>query len=283
MTDREIIMKQFFRHKYLTTIIGLMFSLLASVVYATDTDLWRESGDKKESIDHSRWQTILTTYITEKQVNQDTPAINLFSYGKVSAEHKQLLKRYLDDLQAIDPREYTEKEQFAYWVNLYNALTVDLILDNYPVKSITKLGSLLSFGPWDEDAAEVAGETLTLNDIEHKILRPIWKDPRIHYAVNCASFGCPNLSTDVFTADNTEALLEKAAHDYINHPRGLTLEGNKLTLSKIYKWYADDFGQSEQDFLIHVKQYAKPSLVKRLSGFDGKIRYEYDWSLNEPK
>lgn len=128
----------------------------------------------------------------------------LFRYAEVTKEDKTLLNDYLDQLSKLDPREFNRQEQYAYWVNLYNALTVKLILDNYPVASITKLGGLFSFGPWDEKVFTVAGQTLTLNDIEHRILRPIWKDPRTHYAVNCASLGCPNLQSQAFTAQNTE-------------------------------------------------------------------------------
>ena len=261
---------------------GLLYITWINVAYATDTDLWREAGTKTAAIYHSDWQVILDTYLREDKEGELQPALNVFNYADVTASDKRLLKAYLDKLQAIDPREYSQKEQFAYWVNLYNALTVDLILDNYPVKSITKLGPLLSFGPWDEPAAVVAGESLSLNDIEHKILRPIWQDPRIHYAVNCASIGCPNLSMRVFTAENTEVLLERAARDYINHPRGVSLQGNRLKLSKIYQWYADDFGESEQDLLAHLAQYAKPALAQRLQSFTGKIGYDYDWSLNQP-
>ncbi|MCV5656507.1 DUF547 domain-containing protein, partial [Escherichia coli] len=82
--------------------------------------------------------------------------------------------------------------------------------------SITKLGGLFSFGPWDQDVIIINGKSLTLNDIEHRILRPIWQDPRTHYAVNCASLGCPNLQTQAFTAENTQALLESAAKTFIN-------------------------------------------------------------------
>ena len=291
-------MKSFACCKFFLSMIGVLLFTFAGSVYATGTDFWRKSGNKVTSINHNDWQVILNNYITEEKTienkiteektienknSDEVPTINLFNYHAVSSEHKRLLKHYLDTMQAIDPREYSREEQFAYWVNLYNALTVDLILQNYPVKKITKLGPLFSFGPRDEKIAAVAGEMLTLNDIEHKILRPIWQDPRIHYAVNCASFSCPNLSATAFTASNTEALLERAARDYINHPRGLSVQDNKLTLSKIYKWYVDDFGDSDEGVLAHILQYANPALKQRLESFNGDIAYTYDWSLNEPE
>ncbi len=272
--------------KRLILLVGALsvFSILTSSrTQAMNTNIWRVQGDNTDGIDHSSWQVILDTYIEYKQDISNYPPVNLFCYRNVSKQDRLNLTAYLDYLQSIDPRNYPKTEQFAYWVNLYNALTVDLILKNYPIKSITKLGSLFSFGPWDETIAKVAGHALTLNDIEHHILRPIWQDPRIHYAVNCASFSCPNLSDKAYTAANAEALLEQGAHDYVNHPRGLNLRGNKLELSKIYKWYSDDFGDSEKEVIDHIIRYVNPVLRNRLKSFNGKINYRYDWRLNESK
>jgi len=276
------ILKRSFFQPYLWMATILCSVMVSGYVQATTTDIWNKEGVNRTAIDHSNWQMILDKYIKIQKLDKQ-PGINFFNYKTVSAKDRAILVGYLEKQQAIDPRDYSKKEQFAYWVNLYNALTIELILDNYPVKTITKIGPLLSFGPWDEDAAEVAGEVLTLNDIEHKILRPIWNDPRIHYAVNCASYSCPNLSQQAFTADNTESLLDQAAKDYVNHPRGVSFNGNRLMLSKIYKWYADDFGSSEQELLTHITQYAMPELAKQLNVFDGKITYDYDWRLNESK
>ena len=220
-------------------------------------------------------------------VANDPSDVNLFNYKGVRKSDRAVLDNYLGAMQKLDPRSYNKAEQQAYWINLYNALTVQLILDNYPVKSITKLGeSLFAFGPWDDDAAVVQGKTLSLNHIEHKILRPIWKDPRIHYAVNCASYSCPNLSAKAFTAKNTEQLLNDGAIAYVNHPRGVTVKGEDLLISSIYDWYLVDFGDNQKSLLKHLKQYAKPDLKKQLDAFNSKrgdIEHNYDWSLNEPK
>ena len=160
------------------------------------------------------------------------------------------LASYLASLQSLDPRDYSRAEQKAYWINFYNALTVQVVADAYPVKSIKdisesllgKLGRIFG-GPWDDVHAKVAGLDLTLNNIEHGILRPIWRDNRIHYAVNCASYGCPNLSPTAFTADNTEELLEAGARAYVNHPRGVEfIDDDFIIISSIYKWYVADFG-----------------------------------------
>ncbi len=251
---------------------------------ATDTDtetqaFWNVANEESaENIDHGDWQELLEAYVVEAE----WPGVNLFDYGEFEEDDLEVLESYLATMQAIDPRQYSGAEQQAYWINLYNALTVKLILDNYPLESITKLGSgLASFGPWDDPAAIVAGQTLSLNDIEHSILRPIWRDNRVHFAVNCASIGCPNLQTTAFTAANLNDLLEKGARDYMAHPRGMKFEGDSLILSKIFDWYGEDFGSNEQEVLSTLSTYAPRAVKDKLIDYQGRIKYEYDWSLNE--
>ncbi|GAM62537.1 hypothetical protein JCM19232_1694 [Vibrio ishigakensis] len=260
------------------TTLRSLWLLLATLVSfsalaAPKAELWSfwDKHGSSTGISHQAWQDILDKYlVTEGEYT-------LFRYGQVSQQDKTKLQNYLKALSGVDPRTYTKPEQYAYWVNLYNALTVDLIIKEYPVKSITKLGGLFSFGPWDQELITVQGKELTLNDIEHKILRPIWNDPRTHYAVNCASLGCPNLQTQAFTADNTEALLEQAANTFINSNKGANLKGNSLELSSIYDWFAVDFG-GEKRVLAHLAKY-RPELAD----FSGKVRFEYDWNLNQAK
>ncbi|GAM76871.1 hypothetical protein JCM19241_5767 [Vibrio ishigakensis] len=260
------------------TTLRSLWLLLATLVSfsalaAPKAELWSfwDKHGSNTGISHQAWQDILDKYlVTEGEYT-------LFRYGQVSQQDKAKLQNYLKALSGVDPRTYTKPEQYAYWVNLYNALTVDLIIKEYPVKSITKLGGLFSFGPWDQELITVQGKELTLNDIEHKILRPIWNDPRTHYAVNCASLGCPNLQTQAFTADNTEALLEQAASTFINSNKGANLKGNSLELSSIYDWFAVDFG-GEKRVLAHLTKY-RPELAD----FTGKVRFEYDWNLNQAK
>ncbi|GEM78310.1 DUF547 domain-containing protein [Vibrio superstes] len=230
---------------------------------------WDKHTQSTQSIDHSQWQALLDAYLVERGEN------TLFRYASVTDKDKQALKAYVSSLADIDPRQYSQAEQYAYWVNLYNALTVDLILDNYPVKTITKLGGLFSFGPWGKEIIEVAGKPLSLNDIEHRILRPIWQDPRTHYAVNCASLGCPNLQTQAFTAENTEQLLEQSAHAFINSDKGAKLSNGKIQLSSIYDWFAVDF-DGEKGVLKHLARY-RPELTS----FKGKVSFDYDWKLNK--
>jgi hypothetical protein len=158
------------------------------------------------------------------------------------------------------------------------------VLENYPVKSIRRInGGLLGTGPWNQQVITVAGIELSLNDIEHRILRPIWRDPRIHFAVNCASLGCPNLAADAYTVENIEALLEQGAHDYINHPRGVMFsDKDVLILSSLFNWYDIDFGATREERLQYLAGYAEPELATQLANYSGKIKYAYDWKLNQP-
>ena len=243
---------------------------------------WQASVETNAaSIDHSAWQSLLDSYLTSHP-----SGINRFDYAalKASAEDAARLAGYLTSLQELDPRHYSRQEQQAYWINFYNALTVRVVVDAYPVDSIRDIyQGWLPLGPWDDVHAEVAGLPLTLNTIEHGILRPIWRDPRIHYAVNCASHGCPNLAPTVYTAANTEALLEAGARAYINHPRGVRfVDDGSLLLSSIYEWYVEDFGGTEKTVIDHLIQYAEAELAARLKTFSGSIDYAYDWNLNTP-
>ena len=176
-------------------VCATFLTLLAGVANAAPPPekwaLWDQiEVDSTATIDHSLWQAVLEKYVVESP-----DGINRFSYGAVAGEGREQLTGYLRAMAAIDPRDYNAAEQQAYWINLYNALTIDVVL-KYPSKgSILRMGErFFAVGPWDDEVIEVAGEDLTLNDIEHRILRPIFKDHRVHYAVNCASIGCPNLS-----------------------------------------------------------------------------------------
>ncbi len=246
-------------------------------------DAANESNPKK--IDHSAWQQLLDGYL-----RVHSSGINKFDYAalKKNAKDRTKLESYLDYLQKIDPRDYSRAEQKAYWINFYNALTVKVVADAFPVKSILEIcedrvsGSQCS-GPWKEVRAKVAGRGLTLDNIENDILRPIWKDNLIHYGVSCASYGCPNLLQTAFTGENTQKLLNGAAREYVNHPRGVSfMEDDLIVISSIYDWYSEDFGKSKQNIIRHLVSYADEGLAKRLRKFKGTMDYEYDWSLNCP-
>ena len=280
-------MTNFLRKPYIALLlIGKVFAIVAAVhVY----HLWQartahanpafeqHAQDSEAQVDHSDWQEVLDNYLVQSEKSGHT----LFKYGDVSDDHKAQLEDYIDDLQDISPKTLNRDEQFAYWVNLYNAVTVNLIIDSYPVKSIKEIGSVINLGPWDDVVVEVDGQEMTLNNIEHGVLRPIFGENRVHYAVNCASLGCPNLQPQALTADNLEEQLEIAAEDFINHSKGVNLQGDEMTLSSIYDWFGSDFGGSQETVLEHIYNYASPELEAKLDAFEGKIKYDYNWQLND--
>ena len=219
---------------------------------------WNTSDESNaSSIDHSSWQELLNVYLDAKHAS----GIHRFNYAalKDSEDDQQSLRKYLVSLTSLDPRQYARQEQLAYWINLYNALTVYVVTGRYPVESIREIKSgLINFGPWDKELIIIQGQKLTLNNIEHGILRPIWRDPRLHFAINCASIGCPNLSPEVYRSDNLERLLEEGSSDYVNHPRGVSIEGDRLTVSSLFDWWKDDLVARTRLFLSISRSMQNP-------------------------
>ncbi|MBE8158137.1 MAG: DUF547 domain-containing protein [Betaproteobacteria bacterium] len=259
----------------------LLSIVCAAANAAPKPDLWAfwdKHGAQTGAVSHDAWGAFLARHLSAKD------GIALLDYGGVSAEDKKSLDEYAAMLAAAPVRDFSRPEQLAYWINLYNALTVKTVLENYPVSSIKKISSgFLPTGPWDDKLIKVDGEELSLNDIEHRVLRPIWKDARLHYAVNCASIGCPNLAAEAWTAENAEEMLEAAAAAYINHPRGAEVKNGKLQVSSIYAWFAEDFGGGDAAVIAHLKKYAAPELRAQLEGISEIADDDYDWSLNGKK
>lgn len=236
------------------------------------------------AVDHGVWSKLL-----KDNVVPGADGVNRVRFTALKGDAHKALKGYVAALEAVDVAKLDRPEQFAFWANLYNAKTIDVVLDKYPVKSIKDIslgGGLLTLvtgGPWKAKIVKVKGQELSLDDIEHGILRPLFKDPRVHYAVNCASFGCPNLGTEAFTGAKLDTQLDAAARAFVNHPRGIRVEGGKVRASSIYSWFQADFGGSDKGVLDHVRKYAGPQLKASLEGVTAIADYDYDWSLIEAK
>ena len=193
------------------------------------------------------------------------------------------LDSYIQNLATYPVDALDRREQYAYWLNLYNALAVRLVLSRYLVLSIRDIdfgGGPIGDGPFDRKLVAVLGEPVSLSDIRNRILRPIFNDPRLHYGLCDAAIGAPNLQRRVFTGDRVDRMLDGAALDYVNHPRGVRREGPRLVLSGLYDWYATDFGETPASVLSHVRRYASPGLVTHL-GSALALHHEFDWSLND--
>lgn len=261
-----------------------LFVPRAEALFAPKSDLWERwtahSPAATVSIEHGEWDAFLAGNLVEH-----SDGVNRIAYAKVSDADRRRLKGYLAALSAVPISDFSRSEQRAYWINLYNALTVDVVLDHYPVDSIRDISispGFFSLGPWGKKLIRIEGEEVSLDDIEHRILRPIWKDPRIHYAVNCASLGCPKLLPRAFTAANTEALLEEGARDFINSDHGARFDSDeRLTASSIYDWFQEDFGGDEAGVIAHLRIYAQPALAAKLEGVTDVYDFDYDWTLND--
>lgn len=262
-----------------------MLSLAASINFAQANDInkvfSRHDANSTVVPDHSIWDRLLKTYITKG--NDD---LNLVNYKAFKETGRVDLTKYLKLLEATDVTKLNRADQYAFWLNLYNAKTIDVVLDHYPVASIRDIDispGIFSNGPWGKKVTTINGIALSLDDIEHKILRVLWKDPRVHYGVNCASIGCPNLATEAYTGEKLDAQLDTGAIGFVNSTRGVKVENGNVTVSKIYSWFNEDFGSSEENILKHIRQYASTDLKKQLEGKADIYDYEYDWALNEPK
>ena len=267
------------KHFHFNVIAALFFhlALFAAPTFGGEFDHWRQTADTATRIDHAAWQALLTRYV---KAHDD--GVNRFEYGAVDANNRAQLDAYLGALEKVTVTKLRDDEQLAYWINLYNALTVRVILDHYPIDSIRDIRyNWLVFGPWKEKLTEVEGRKLSLDDIEHEIVRPIFGDSRIHYAFNCASIGCPNLQPIAFTRDNLESLLDRAAREYINHPRGVRFDGRRVIGSSLYDWYQSDFGRDKREVIGHLRQYANAGLRARLADVEAIDDFFYDWSLND--
>lgn len=243
-----------------------------------DAPFRRHDAESTSRFDYSKWAKFLNAY-----VRADADGIHRVDYAAVGELETKRLGAMIDELAAVDPGTLSRDEQMAYWINLYNAVTVKTVLDHHPVESIRDIAlppAGEGGGPWDAPLVEVLGRRLSLNDIEHRILRPIWADARIHYAVNCAALGCPNLAAVPYTGRHVDGLLDRAAAAFVNHRRAVRFEHARLHLSSLFEWYADDFGADLEERLEHLAEHAREPLALRLEAFDGEIVYDYDWALN---
>lgn len=222
-----------------------------------------------QPVDHSLWAELLKAHVKEGVVN----------YLAFKNDEKKL-DRYLGYLETIDPETLTREAQFAFYINVYNAWTVKLILTEYPgIDSIKDIGGFFS-SPWKKKIVRLNGKILTLDNVEHDILRPRFKDPRVHFAVNCASIGCPPLWPEPYRGEILDRQLDEATEAFINNPERNRLEGDTLNVSKIFKWFKEDFSSNIVGF---IQRYAKGSfkttLEQKASSVD--IEYlDYDWGLN---
>ena len=228
------------------------------------------------TFDHSAFDALLGEY-----VKPDAEGLNRVDYRGLRADAGKL-DAYIAALEAAKPSQLSPDEAHAYWINLYNAKTLDVVLEHYPVESIRDInlgGGFFAIGPWKKDLLTVEGVDLSLDDVEHRIVRAIFRDPMSHYGLNCASYSCPNLMTDAYTGENLDAMLRESGEAYVNHSRGVEIMDHGLRVSRIYKWYAEDFG-GEDALKAHWTELMDPAKAARLEGKEVR-GHMYDWKLND--
>ena len=247
--------------------LGLVFIMIIFLLAGT---FGSALPSRASTVNHEIWAELLGKYITPGGVDYT---------GFKAAEDR--LDQYLKVLEDTDPEKLPRNEQYAYYINAYNAWTIRLILSGYPgVKSIKDFGTILK-SPWQKKWVRINGKVITLDNVEHNILRPRFKDPRVHFAINCSAASCPPLRPEPYLGPTLDQQLDDSTRSFVNDANSYRFEGNTLYVSRIFKWFSEDF---DEDALGFYLKYAKGDLKEKLTGQKDNIQVKYlhyDWSLND--
>ncbi len=251
------------RRKFLGSILILLLLSISTSLKAGETELYQV------------YRELLQAHVAE----------GIVDYRGFKKDEK-LLDRYLDELDRTDPETLTDEQRLAFYINAYNGYTIKLILDNFdnnsPPSSIKKIGTLFK-SPWKIKFAKVGGAVYTLDNIEHDIIRKQWHEPRIHFAVNCASKSCPPLISEPYIGSSIDAQLEASTRTFLADTKMNYLEGKTLYVSSLFKWYSEDFDKEPVQFFLDHTEGELHEQLSRL-GNDITVKYlDYDWSLNSNK
>ncbi len=233
-----------------------------------------------DSIDHSSFDTLLQKYVDEDGM------VNYKDWGASSADRESLLT-YINSLSAANPNTRSSKESaLAFWINSYNAVTIEGILQVYPTTSIRNhTAKVAGYNIWHHLKLNVAGSEYSLNDIEHNVLRKM-DEPRIHFAIVCASIGCPRLLNQAYVAENLEEQLQVNTRDFFSRSQNLQYDSasSTLQLSSLINWFADDFGKDSNGQVTYLAPYFPKQVQTAISTRGFNISYlDYDWNINEQK
>ena len=242
--------------------------------YRVEADSRTEQPVGDAVFSHDLYDQVLQEHVDENgQVN----------YTKLKANPEKF-EAYLDLLAVTNPAEWSYNEQLTFWINAYNALVIKGVVDHYPITSVRKVKLFNGF--FSRLKFQVAGKTYTLDEIEHGILREEFPDPRVHFALACASSSCPPLGNRAFSAVTLEEDLETVTFNFIRNPEQVRIDRSKRTvyLSKIFKWYDADFKEGYDGVVDFLADYLPPEDAEYLLSTDVELRYlDYDWTLNDQK
>lgn len=255
---------------------GLFVTLLMgfTCTNTATTDTTPAENASAAPVDHSAFDRLLKKYVNEK---------GLVNYKGFKSEMKAF-DQYLDMLSKNPPASsWSKKEEMAYWINAYNAFTIKTILKHYPVQSIKDIGSKIQIPfvntPWAEKFFAIGGEKMSLDNIEHGTLRKKFDDPRIHFALVCASISCPRLRNEAFTAEKLDAQLDDQGEEFLNNSAKNKISKDQARLSKYFDWYKGDWNNNGQSVVKWVNKYSTTDITSNT-----KIEYlDYNWNLNEQK
>lgn len=255
-------------------VFALVSCDVSSAPKAKQIDFWNDREDQSLlEVDHSKWNGLLKKYV----VTGHSSGVNRFDYASVSAFDRGELNAYLAYMEQMDPRQLNIGNQKAFWLNLFNASLVQQVLKSEPENSIKDISSRTL---WRKKRHSIAMQRISLDDIEHGILRPIFKDPRVHFSMVAGAIGSGNILNQAYTGANIESLLEQNTKDYLTHSRGLSFDGKRLVLSSIFKWYESDFGNDFEEVKSFILPYVSDRVAKLLEG-TGNAKYDYNWALNK--
>ena len=236
-----------------------------------------------EAFDHSAFTDVLQEYVDEE---------GMVDYARLKASGD--LDAYLQQLAQTDPSSLDESEELAFWINAYNAQTIKLILDNYPVETIRRITPVSVPGtsvnipgvndPFDLEFATIGGETYSLNDVEHGIIREEFSEPRIHFALVCAAMSCPKLRREAYTGAELDAQLEDQTTTFLHSEakNQIPADDETIRLSKIFDWFGGDFGSSKAERQTFLAPYFEGDVRQKLESGDYAIKFvDYDWTLND--
>ena len=267
------------KHLLRLALLGLAL-IVCQAVAAPAPEYWAywDVSDERNSevIDHSAWDSILQKYA----VLDPQTGIVSFSYGKLSRDDRKSLDRYVDKMEDLDPREYSRLEQKAYWMNLYNALTIQAVEENYKELSKSQFQHSLDAKARDKKRVKIERKKLSLNDIEHRILRPIYRDHRVLFGLNRTTRDCPNLPNRAFTASNIKTQLKAAGRRFINNNIGLRYADGVLSASWLFEEYMTDFADDKKTLQKVFAHYAQDMKALYVLGYTGTIQYMRDPRLN---
>jgi hypothetical protein len=242
--------------------------------FRVEADSRTQQPTSNASFSHELFDQVLQEHVDEKgRVN----------YTKLKANPKKL-EAYLDLLAFANPEELSYNEQLTFWINTYNALVIKGVVNHYPTTSVRKVKLFNGF--FSRLKFQVANKMYTLNQIEHDIIRIEFVEPRVHFVLVCASSSCPPLWNRAFSAETIEERLETATFNFIRNPEQVRIDRPKrhVYVSKIFKWYDDDFTEGYDGVTDFLTDYLPPEDVEFLESTDVKLRHlDYDWTLNDQK